>query len=494
MAYLQLRGLGETQQQLVRSTDTNTRKTEINAAVEQFEESGDEAVRNKANQAKILNRLNSVSKWTDSGPSYDTWTNLYNRVKYRIDDAEKSRPQPARPNLIDSAPAVTNALPGIFSAFGGSGGSGGSQPENIPQADTNLPATSPDGDSWWTTAGSGVSAPGIIGAAGGAGVAAGGIMYHMQLDRARSRETIKRKQYQMVGTTAAGGAVSGASVGMMFGGPIGAIIGGLVGGAAGAGGGLFAGQELKKKNKKLQRKEQARTLAEAKAIAAEIKAEEAAEQAILAADRRKRNSIRSQAQVVLGLLRQFQPKLDAHAVGTAELFAEEVKDIAYASAEAEGQDLDILMAQLKEIIQNSQQLVNTPPAPPPPAEDTAVGGGWDLFGFSGMFDVVSVEELAGGAKTPPAPWPQNRWGTPQPGTPATRTTGGVAGCLPCGGLADYNEDVGAWLQATRNQNRASLGMPPIERSPGNSGSGGASGLSGTLLPLGALALIMLASR
>jgi hypothetical protein len=362
------------------------------------------------------------------------------------------------------------------------------------------------GGSWWTEAGSGVSAPGIIGAVGGAGAAAGSVLYHMQLDRARSRDTIKRKSTQMIGQSAAGAAVSGASVGMMFGGPVGAIFGGLLGGAAGAAGGFFGSKKLKKDNKKLQKKEQARTAAEAKALAAAQKAEEAAELARQNEIRRKRNAIRSQGQVVLNLLRQHQAKIDAHGAGTAEMLAEEIKDIVYASQDAEGTDLDVLLQQLKDIAANMQQLVATPPAQPVD-QSADQGGSWtdDLFGFSGlgglgcgdtpcapcaqkagsmgaMFDMVSIDELFQ-KEIPTAPWPANLPPAMLRPESGIRGFSGFSGGLA--GLGDYNDDMSTWLQNTRNQNRAQLGLPPIEKSPGlGAFPGGSTGVLGAALVMG----------
>lgn len=117
-------------------------------------------------------------------------------------------------------------------------------------------------------------------AVGGAGAAAGSLLYHApsSLDRERSSKTIKRKELQSTATAAVGGAASGAAIGTLIFPGIGTAIGAVVGGGAGAVAGLLNGKKLKKKNKKLAQQA-------AFAAAAEQQALDEAQEAALEAQR-----------------------------------------------------------------------------------------------------------------------------------------------------------------------------------------------------------------
>lgn len=73
-------------------------KASITADLERFEESGDAAVLDPTYQATVQARLLDVpaaQRWTDYGPYHDTWQNLWNRYRYRIEDAAPSYQSPS---------------------------------------------------------------------------------------------------------------------------------------------------------------------------------------------------------------------------------------------------------------------------------------------------------------------------------------------------------------------------------------------------------------
>lgn len=242
-------------------------------------------------------------------------------------------------------------------------------------------------------------------AVGGAGAAAGSLLYHApsSLDRERSSRTIKRKELQSTATAAVGGAASGAAIGTLIFPGIGTAIGAVVGGAGGAVAGLLNGKKLKKKNKKL---------------AQQAAYEAAAEQQRLS----------DEQQAALDAQREYQAevtnlRLDMEAkIREANRWALAVRQLR--GDEASARALLTEMGQLRAALMSETDL------------DTM-----DLLMDQAEESVEDMRALAEVAR--------------EAARPAGRSGGGLSGLA----------EVDSYVLETRRRNRAALGLPPQDDTP-----------------------------
>lgn len=296
-------------------------------------------------------------------------------------------------------------------------------------------------------------------------------------ERIRSRSTIRRKATQPVVVGATSGAVAGATVGTMIVPGLGTVIGGLIGAGAGAAGGFFKG---KKDAKKLKKERNIAIANQQTALAAQraVELAERQEKEAKASDiRRKRLQIKNQVSILLDYMRrQDNPKVNPY----FQQLVQETKEIYDTSlSEEDPENLVLLSNQLNEISADTQELVRNQMyltlnglsgladmgsccAP--------CGSGLPCNGLGRYGDVSAERFYFRQEKQTPflgdvgryGEVPQERFYFRQP--------------KPSTFLGGLDEDMGLWLEETRNRNRAAMGLPPTA-SPSESVGMGNTGLA-----------------